>query len=240
VWILCGILVILPLIPVVQVLLVRAIDPPVTPLMGIRRVEGKFSKRYHGRIEYEWTDLESVPKYFLQCVWVSEDARFFDHNGIDWKEIEAARERSERTGKPIRGASTITMQCARSLFLWQGRSYFRKALEAYYTVLMERLLTKRRILELYVNVIEMGDGVYGIGAASRHHYRVAPGELSEAQCAMLAAILPNPRGWDPRKPSPKLLARQRRALRDHWKSRFPGEILDESMGGPAGGASPGR
>lgn len=209
------------LLPVVEVGLVRFLDPPFTPLMGVRRIEGFFSKRYDGRIRYQWTDLDDVPRYFLQCVWVTEDARFFEHNGIDWKEIEVARNRSERTGKPIRGASTITMQCARSLFLWQGRSYIRKGLEAYYTLLMEWMLSKRRILELYVNVIEMGDGVYGIGAASRHYYGVAPRNLSRSQCAMLAVMLPNPRGWNPGKPSAKLLARQKRALRDPWKNRFP-------------------
>ena len=192
--------------------------------MLIRRIEANFSNRYRGGIDYEWTDLENVPKFFLQCVWVTEDARFFDHDGIDWKEVEAAKERAERTGKPVRGASTITMQCARSLFLWQGRSYIRKGLEIYYTVLMEQILPKHRILELYANVIEMGDGVYGIGAASRHYYGVAPTKLNEAQCAMLAVMLPNPRGWDPRTPSTKLLARQKRALRDHWKDRFPSGI----------------
>jgi monofunctional biosynthetic peptidoglycan transglycosylase len=192
--------------------------------MAIRRIEGLFSRDYSGRIHYQWIDLEKVPKYFLQCVWVTEDARFFQHNGIDWKEIEAARERARRTGGPIRGASTITMQCARSLFLWQGRSYIRKGIEAYYTLLMEWFLSKRRILELYVNVIEMGDGVYGVQAASRHYYGRDAGRLSRSQCAMLAVMLPAPRKWDPREPSRRLRSRQRRALRDHWKSRFPEDL----------------
>ena len=187
----------------------------------IRWIEGQFSKEYSGGIAYRWIDIEKVPKYFLQCVWVTEDARFFQHDGIDWKEIEVARARARKTGGPIRGASTITMQCARSLFLWQGRSYVRKGLEAGYTVLMERLLSKRRILELYVNVIEMGDGVYGIQAAANHYYGRDAGKLTKSQCAMLAVMLPAPRKWNPNDPSRRLRGRHRRALRDSWKSRFP-------------------
>jgi monofunctional biosynthetic peptidoglycan transglycosylase len=209
------------LLPILQVIYVRFFDPPFTPLMAIRRIEGQFSREYSGQIKYQWIDLEKVPKYFLQCVWVTEDVRFFEHAGIDWKEIEAARVRAERTGGQIRGASTITMQCARSLFLWQGRSYIRKGLETYYTLLMEWLLSKRRILELYVNVIEMGDGVYGIQAASKYHYGRDAGRLSKSQCAMLAVMLPAPRKWNPNEPSRRLRSRYRRALRDPWKSRFP-------------------
>ena len=131
-----------------------------------------------------------------------------------------AIDKAERTGRDPRGSSTITMQCARSLFLWTGHSYVRKALEAYYTVIMEAFLTKRRIFELYANVIEMGPGVYGIGAASRFHYGVEARQLTGQQAAMLAALLPAPRRWNPRVPTPRLLARQQRILRDlpaaHW------------------------
>ncbi len=192
--------------------------------MVIRRIEGKFSSDYRGHIYYQWIDLEKVPKYYLQCVWVTEDARFFQHHGIDWKEIEAARRRADKTGEPIRGASTITMQCARSLFLWQGRSYLRKGLEVGYTLLMEWLLSKRRILELYVNVIEMGDGIYGIQAAAKHYYGRDAVRLTKSQCAMLAVMLPAPRKWDPNEPSRRLRSRHRRALRDGWKSRFPEDL----------------
>lgn len=209
------------LLPVFQVGCVRFVDPPVTPLMALRRVEGVFSKRYSGRIQYRWTPLREVPSDFLRCVVALEDARFFQHDGIDWKEIEAARAQAKRKGEPVRGASTITMQCARSLFLWQGRSWIRKGIEAYYTVLMEKLLSKRRILELYVNVIEMGDGVYGIGAASRHYFRVPPSRLTRQQSALLAAMLPAPRRWDPAHPSQRLKSRQRKALRRATSVRLP-------------------
>ena len=131
-----------------------------------------------------------------------------------------ALEKAERTGREPRGSSTITMQCARSLFLWTGHSYVRKALEAYYTVLMEGLLSKRRIFELYANVVELGQGIYGIGAASRFYYGVDAKHLTQAQAAMLAAMLPAPLRWNPRAPSARLLARQQRILRElpaaHW------------------------
>jgi Membrane carboxypeptidase (penicillin-binding protein) len=98
---------------------------------------------------------------FLEHLWISEDQRFFQHEGFDWKEMDLAVKEAERKGKPVRGASTITNQCARSIFLWQGRSWIRKGLESYYTIWMEALLPKRRILELYANVIEMGPGSTG-------------------------------------------------------------------------------
>ena len=113
------------------------------------------------------------------------------------------------------------MQCARSVFLWQGRSWLRKGLEAYYTVWMELFLSKRRILELYANVIEMGDGVYGIEAAARAHYGVEARALTRNQCAMLAAILPNPREWNPREPSAHLAARVQKILRQEPALHFP-------------------
>lgn len=204
------------LLPVAQVACIRIIDPPVTPLMLIRKVEGRFSKRYAGAIHYQWVDLERVPRNFLQDVIGLEDARFFQHDGIDWKEVGIAR----RAEKP-RGASTITMQCARSLFLWQGRSYLRKGIEVYYTVLMEMLLPKRRILELYANVIEMGDGVYGVGAAATVHFGKPIERLNPRECALLAAMLPAPRTFDPAAPGPKLRARERKALERGRAVRLP-------------------
>ena len=150
---------------------------------------------------------------FLEHLWISEDQRFFQHEGFDWKEMDLAVKEAERKGKPVRGASTITNQCARSIFLWQGRSWIRKGLESYYTIWMEMLLPKRRILELYANVIEMGRGIYGVEAASQHYFGVSARGLTREQSAMLAAVLPNPKGWDPTNPSRMLRWRQRRILR---------------------------
>lgn len=194
--------------PVLEVLAVRFIDPPLTPLMLIRWAQSAFSNYHPVPIRYCWQDLEEMPDHFLTAVLVIEDQRFFDHHGFDWTELRKALAESKAQGKPVRGASTITMQCARSLFLWQSRSWVRKGLEAYYTVLMELLLPKRRILELYVNVIELGEGVYGLEAAAQHHYGVSAEHLTEAQSSMLAAILTHPRVWDSHKPADWARARQ--------------------------------
>lgn len=194
-------------VPVVEVAGVRWIDPPVTPLMLLRPLEARSDGRPAPGRQYTWLPFAKIPRNFLKLVLAAEDQRFFRHHGFDWHEIHAAQKQAERTGQEPRGASTISMQCARSLFLWQGRSWIRKGLEAYYTFWMETLLSKRRILELYANVIEIGDGVYGIEAAARAHYGVGAKDLTREQCAALAAILPNPREWDPRSPTPRLAAR---------------------------------
>jgi monofunctional biosynthetic peptidoglycan transglycosylase len=193
------------------------VNPPVTPLMLLRQVEAPRSVSR----AYEWMSIERIPRDFLKFVLVAEDQRFFQHHGFDWQEIEVARKQAARNHEPARGASTISMQCARSLFLWQGRSWIRKALEAYYTFWLELLLPKHRILELYANVIEMGDGVYGIAAAANHHYRRAASSLSRDQLATLAALLPNPRRWDPRSPDRELLRRKLKILRQEPALHFP-------------------
>jgi monofunctional glycosyltransferase len=206
-------LVVSALIPVLEVVYVRFFNPPITTLMIFRRVEAMITRRYRGDIQYRWIPLEKVPNDFLDGVWQMEDSRFFNHDGFDWIEMEEAIQRAERKHRAVQGVSTISNQCARSLFLWQGRSWVRKGLEAYYTFLMEHLLTKQRILELYVNVIELGDGIYGIEAAAEHYYHLQAKQLSRSECAMLAAMLPFPRGWDPHNPSPRLRARYILVLR---------------------------
>ncbi len=212
----------LALFPAIQSGCVRWVDPPLTPLMLGRQAEARRGGKPDPGRHFEWLPLPSVPHDFTRSVLVAEDQRFFLHHGFDWHEIAAAQRRAEREGKPARGASTITQQCARSLFLWQGRSWLRKGLEAYYTWWMEALLPKRRILELYVNVIEMGDGVYGIGAAARSHFGTPARALTRDQCAMLAALLPAPLAWDPRHPSPKLAKRYARIARDERGAKIPG------------------
>ena len=207
------------LVPAVQVGCVGFVNPPTTSPMVLRWLSGKVFRKEQPPNRYEWIALKGVPDSFLTSVWVSEDNRFFRHWGFDWQQINAAWAEARATGKPSRGASTITQQCARALFLWQRRSWLRKGLEAYYTVWMELFLSKQRILELYVNVIEMGDGVYGIEAGAQHHYGVHAAELTPEQAAMLVAILPNPREWDPNHPSDRVLRKQaiiaQRAARAH-------------------------
>ena len=207
------VLIVLALIPVLEVLYVRFFNPPITTLMIYRRLEAMITRKYRGDIHYRWIPLEKVSDNFLDGVWQMEDSRFFSHDGFDWIEMEEAIQRAERKHRPVQGVSTISNQCARSLFLWQGRSWIRKGLEAYYTFLMEHLLTKQRILELYVNVIELGDGIYGIEEAAERYYQIPAKELTRSESAMLAAMLPFPRGWDPHNPSPRLRARYSLVLR---------------------------
>ncbi|MFL6520485.1 MAG: monofunctional biosynthetic peptidoglycan transglycosylase [Chthoniobacterales bacterium] len=216
------VLLVLLLIPAMQVAVVRSVDPPRTLPMWIEQVSSSGAK---APVRYRWIPLGQMPEMFLKHLWISEDQRFFEHEGFDWKEMDLAMEKAEKTGKPIRGASTITNQCARSIFLWQGRSWIRKGLESYYTIWMELLLPKRRILELYANVIEMGRGVYGVEAASQHYFGVSARGLTREQSAMLAAVLPNPKGWDPANPGPMLRWRQQRILRREQNAHFPEKML---------------
>jgi monofunctional biosynthetic peptidoglycan transglycosylase len=216
------VLLVLLLIPAVQVAVVRFVDPPRTLPMWVEQVSASGPK---APLRYRWIPLAQIPEMFLKHLWISEDQRFFQHEGFDWKEMDLAMEKAEKTGKPVRGASTITNQCARSIFLWQGRSWIRKGLESYYTIWMEVLLPKRRIFELYANVIEMGPGIYGVEAASQHYFGVSARGLTREQSAMLAAVLPNPKGWDPANPSPMLRWRQQRILRREQNAHFPEKLL---------------
>ena len=213
------------LIPALQVAVVRFVNPPRTLPMLLEQGGQMFSRGPKASLRYRWIDLEQMPEMFLKHLWVSEDERFFQHDGFDWKEVDLAMKKAERTGKPVRGASTITNQCARSIFLWQGRSWIRKGLESYYTLWMEALLPKRRILELYANVIEMGRGIYGVEAASQHFFGVNACGLTREQSAMLAAVLPNPKGWNPAQPGRALRVRQQRILRRERAARFPANLL---------------
>lgn len=223
-WVL-AVLAALLLIPPIEVALVRLVNPPRTRPMLIEQAGRLFSRGPKVDLLYQWIDLGQMPEMFLKHLWISEDQRFFQHDGFDWKEMDLAMKKAERTGKPVRGASTITNQCARSIFLWQGRSWIRKGLESYYTIWMELLLSKRRIFELYANVIEMGRGIYGVEAASQHYFGVSARGLTREQSAMLAAVLPNPKVWNPTRPSPALRMRQRRILAREQHAHFPEKLL---------------
>ena len=202
------------LVPIAQVGCVRVVDPPFTAPMI-----------FHGSPRhYAWLDLREMPRDFLRFVLYAEDQRFLEHRGFDWREISRARRDAIRVGREPRGASTITQQCARSLFLWQGRSWIRKGLEAWYTVWMELLLPKRRIFELHANVVEMGDGIYGVQAAAQQHYGIPARDLNRRQCATLAALLPAPSQWDPLHPSPAFSTRIERLLHHEQEAVLP-EIL---------------
>ena len=177
------------------VVLYKFVPVPYTPLMVIRYFENKSAGK-DIETKHHWVPLENISKNLQKAVIASEDGRFFDHYGLDFSAMQKAAVGNFK-GKKLKGGSTITQQTAKNVFLWQGRSYFRKALEAYYTVLIELIWGKERILEVYLNSIEMGDGIYGAEAATQHWYKKNCKSLTRMQAAGIAAILPNPRRFSP-------------------------------------------
>jgi monofunctional glycosyltransferase len=175
------------------ILLYRWIDPPVTPLMLLRYPEA-------GRIDRTRMPLHAISRELQYAVIASEDNRFCRHHGIDWGAVNDAVEEYDAQGR-LRGASTITMQLARNLFLWPGGGFFRKGIEVILALAIDALLPKRRILEIYLNVVEWGEGIYGAEAASRAYFRASAARLTRHDAALLAAVLPNPRRWTPARPS---------------------------------------
>jgi len=147
-------------------------------------------------LKYRWVDYAQISNHLKRAVIASEDAKFKDHEGFDWEGIENAFEKNLKKGKIVAGGSTISQQLAKNLFLSSKRTPWRKAEEAVITVMLEAMLSKQRILEIYLNVIEWGDGIFGAEAAARHYYKTSAGKLSSAQAAKLAAMIPNPRFYD--------------------------------------------
>ena len=181
---------------VLGLLWVRVLPPLTTTVQIQRRVESWFRPGdYHERAD--WTPLDRISVHAQHAVIAAEDARFYRHHGFDWEEIGNVVEEARREGGPRRGASTITQQLVKNLFLTTHGNVLRKGLEFTITPLAELILPKRRILELYLNVVEWGDGIYGIEAASRHYYRTPASRLGREQGARLAAILPAPRTRSP-------------------------------------------
>lgn len=179
----------------------------VTPLMLIRHFQDDEP------IHHKWVKLEKMSASLPQAVVASEDNRFLTHKGFDRQAIEQAIEES-KNGKRQRGASTITQQTAKNVFLWPGRSWVRKGLEAYFTVLVELVWSKERIMEVYLNSIEMGHGIYGAWAVAEYHFGTTPDRLSRSDCALIAASLPNPRRSNSGNPSAYLLRRKEAILRN--------------------------
>lgn len=186
----------------------RFVNPPSSNWMLIDAMSGQ-------SIRQEWTPIEEMSPHVIRAVVASEDARFCQHWGVDWAEVYHAIRRADRRGP--RGASTITMQTAKNLFLWPGRSYVRKAVELPLTYLIELFWTKRRILEVYLNIAEWGPGIYGVEAASQHHFRVGAHRLNRNRASLLAATLPNParrRAGKPGRTTLKHAARVRKRMPD--------------------------
>ena len=172
--------------------LYAVVDPPVTTVMLLKRLRG-------APIDKKWAGLDAISPHLVRAVLSSEDARFCEHRGIDWVEVQNALD--DEDGR-IRGASTITMQTVKNLFLWTGRAWIRKAAEVPLALYAELVLSKRRIMEIYLNIVEWDTGVYGAAAAAQHYFGEPPAELSLTQAARLAAILPAPETRDAADPGP--------------------------------------
>lgn len=175
------------------VLLFKFVPVPFTPLMGIRALEHNAAGK-DMVCSHEWVPIDEISLNLQKAVIASEDGRFLEHWGFDFEAMQKAFKNNQK-GKRLKGGSTISQQTAKNVFLWQGRSYVRKGLEAYYTVLIELIWGKKRIMEVYLNSIEMGDGVYGAEAAAKHWYRKDAASLTRYEAAGIAAILPNPRKY---------------------------------------------
>ena len=197
---------------IASVVVFRFIAPPITPLMIIRAVE-YWSHGDPAWKGWEWKPLSYFPVHVQQAVVAAEDSRFTDHWGVDLSAVEEAIDDSDERSKP-RGASTITMQTVKNVFLWPGRSYIRKGLEALMAPIAGVVWGKRRTLELYINVIEWGQGVYGLEAASRYYFNKPANQLDIREAAALAAILPAPRRLSPKSLSSTSQRRYQRILRE--------------------------
>jgi len=186
--------------------LYRFVDPFFTPLMIIRAGE----QLVHGdkiKIKYTWVDMEEMSPFMPKAALAAEDQKFFDHHGFDFEAIMKAFEKNQRS-KRLRGGSTISQQTAKNVFLWAGRSWLRKGLEAYFTVLIEFIWPKERILEVYLNIIEMGRGVYGAESAANYYYGKSCVKLTKSEAAAIASVFPLPLKWNPVKPSANLQRKQ--------------------------------
>jgi len=206
-------------ISIVSVVFFRFVPIPLTPLMLVRAIENKIEGK-EMVFSHNWEPIENISVNLQKAVIASEDARFLTHNGFDFKAIQKAMENNEK-GRKLKGGSTISQQTAKNVFLWQGRSYFRKGLEAYFTVLIEVFWGKERIMEVYLNIIEMGDGVYGAEAAAQYWYRKSASNLTKIQAAGIAAILPNPRKFKASNSSSFINARKSRIVK---RMRYVGKL----------------
>jgi monofunctional biosynthetic peptidoglycan transglycosylase len=199
------------LLSIVSVVILRFVPVAITPLMVIRSVEQVFDGK-PVKLDKKWVPIDKISHNMIQAVVASEDNLFMEHFGFDEKAIENALKHNAK-GKKIRGGSTISQQTAKNVFLFPDRTYVRKALEAYFTLLIEAIWSKERIMEVYLNVIETGDGIYGVEAAAENYFHCHASELKRSQAVLIAVSLPNPRKFDPAHPSPYLLKRQAKIMR---------------------------
>lgn len=230
-WILVGFFV----STILAVVCLRFIPVFITPLMVIRCVEqvggGESIKMHH-----HWVPMEEISRHMPVAVMASEDQRFLKHHGFDYNAIEKAAIHNMKGGKR-HGASTISQQTAKNVFLWPGRSWIRKGFEVYFTFLIEMMWSKQRIMEVYLNSIEMGDGIYGVDAVAEYHFNTTASQLSRSQCALIAATLPNPRRFNSSAPGEYMRKRQRQIEHEmRFIPSFPKEGEDVDPKTVVGGA----
>ena len=210
---------------ILAVVALRFIPVFFTPLMFIRLAE-QHQEGKELKLKHSWVSLEKISPSMPVAVMASEDARFLKHHGFDVEAIEKAA-MNNLDGKRIKGGSTISQQTAKNVFLWPGRSWLRKGLETYFTVLIEFVWSKQRIMEVYLNSIEMGDGVYGVEAVAKEHFGTHASELTRANCALIAATLPNPRKFSSKNPSEYMVKRKVRIMKEmRFIPLFPQEGQD--------------
>ena len=219
---------------ILSVVVLRFVPVFFTPLMFIRcgeqLLDGKSLTMHH-----HWVSIEKISPHLPVAVMGSEDQRFLLHHGFDFAAIQKAAKQNMRGGKKM-GASTISQQTAKHVFLWPGRSWIRKGFEMYFTALIELMWSKQRIMEVYLNSIEMGDGIYGADAVAEYNFGTTAGNLSRAQCALIAATLPNPRVFSSKYPSAYMRKRQHQIMKNmRFMPSFPKEGEDYNPNTASGG-----
>lgn len=207
------------LLSILSVIVLRYVPVFFTPLMGIRIVEQVRDKK-KPKLLHSWVTYDNISDNIKRAVIASEDQLFFQHKGFDKKQIKKAIEENKKR-KRARGASTISQQTAKNVFLWPKSSWFRKGLESYFTVLIELFWSKERILHVYLNSMETGEGMYGAEAVAQHHFNTSASKLSQSQSALIAATLPNPLRFSSKKPSAYMLKRQAFILRQMRNVSLP-------------------
>ncbi len=198
---------------VLSVILFRFVPIPFTPLMIIRCVEQKINGK-EMKLSKDWVSLTDISPVMPLAVMAAEDQNFEEHFGFDLEAIKKAEKyNAKHKGKRMKGASTITQQTAKNVFLWPSRSWIRKGFEVYFTFLIEIFWSKKRIMEVYLNVIETGNGIYGVEEAAQYYFHKPSSKLNIKEASRIAAILPDPRNWSPVKPSPRVARKSERIIR---------------------------
>lgn len=215
------------LLTITLVLIYRFIPVAYTPLMAIRAIEHAINPNKNMRFKKKWVSIDKISPNLITAVISAEDQKFIDHHGFDFAAIKTSMEyNSKKNRNRIKGGSTISQQTAKNAFLWPNRDWIRKGLEAYFTILIEILWDKRRIMEVYLNIIEMGDGIYGAEAAAQYYFRKSASDINRYEAASIAAILPSPIRRSASKPSPST---EKRILKIQRLMKGIGTITPENL-----------